>query len=76
MSNLTTQTNRATLTTGITGQNGSYLAEVLLNKGYTVHRIKRLASIFNTARVDHIFLDPHIESTLVKPYYCDLSDTN
>jgi len=51
-------TKRA-LITGITGQDGSYLAELLLEKGYEVHGIKRRASLFNTARVDHIYQEPH-----------------
>ena len=52
------------LITGVTGQDGSYLAEFLLQKGYEVHGIKRRASSFNTQRIDHIFEDPHAESTL------------
>ena len=49
------------LITGITGQDGSYLAELLLDKGYEVHGIKRRSSIFNTQRIDHIYQDPHVE---------------
>jgi GDPmannose 4,6-dehydratase len=49
------------LITGVTGQDGSYLAEFLLDKGYEVHGIKRRASLFNTQRVDHIYEDPHVE---------------
>jgi GDPmannose 4,6-dehydratase len=49
------------LITGITGQDGSYLAELLLEKGYIVHGIKRRASSFNTSRVDHIYQDPHVD---------------
>jgi GDPmannose 4,6-dehydratase len=49
------------LITGITGQDGSYLAEFLLDKGYTVHGIKRRASSYNTDRIDHIYQDPHVE---------------
>lgn len=64
------------LITGITGQDGSYLAEFLLNKGYLVHGIKRRASSFNTQRVDHIFQDPHIENSNFKLHYGDLSDTS
>ena len=48
--------------TGVTGQDGSYLAEFLLEKGYNVHGIKRLASLFNTQRVDHIYQDPHVDN--------------
>ena len=53
---------KVALITGITGQDGSYLAELLLSKGYIVHGIKRRASLFNTNRVDHLYLDPHIEN--------------
>jgi len=53
---------KVALITGITGQDGSYLAEFLLEKGYTVHGIKRRASSFNTARVDHIYQDPHVDT--------------
>jgi len=63
------------LITGITGQDGSYLAELLLNKGYEVHGIKRRASSFNTERVDHIFEDPHIENQRFFLHYGDLSDS-
>ena len=52
------------LITGVTGQDGSYLAELLLEKGYEVHGIKRRASSFNTQRVDHIYQDPHIDQPL------------
>jgi len=62
--------------TGITGQDGSYLAEFLLKKGYEVHGIKRRASQFNTARVDHLYQDPHIENTRFKLHYGDLTDTS
>jgi GDPmannose 4,6-dehydratase len=64
------------LITGITGQDGSYLAEFLLEKGYIVHGIKRRASSFNTQRVDHIYQDPHIENVHFKLHYGDLSDTS
>lgn len=67
---------KTALITGITGQDGSYLAEFLLEKGYTVHGIKRRASSFNTARVDHIYQDPHIENARFKLHYGDLSDTS
>ncbi|MCW5668579.1 MAG: GDP-mannose 4,6-dehydratase [Hydrogenophaga sp.] len=69
-------TPKTALITGITGQDGSYLAEFLLEKGYTVHGIKRRASSFNTARVDHIYQDPHIENARFKLHYGDLSDTS
>ncbi len=71
-----TETSKTALITGITGQDGSYLAEFLLEKGYTVHGIKRRASSFNTARVDHIYQDPHIENARFKLHYGDLSDTS
>lgn len=64
------------LITGITGQDGSYLAEFLLEKGYEVHGIKRRASLFNTQRVDHIYEDPHIENSRFKLHYGDLSDAS
>ncbi|PWE48171.1 GDP-mannose 4,6-dehydratase [Thioclava sp. NG1] len=64
------------LITGITGQDGSYLAEFLLEKGYQVHGIKRRASLFNTQRIDHIYEDPHSNHAQMKLYYGDLSDTS
>jgi len=68
--------NRKALITGVTGQDGSYLAEFLLEKGYEVHGIKRRASTFNTSRVDHIYQDPHIDNARFKLHYGDLSDTS
>jgi GDPmannose 4,6-dehydratase len=62
------------LITGITGQDGSYLAELLLEKGYEVHGIIRRASTFNTARIDHLYNDPHIAGTRLFLHYGDLSD--
>ena len=64
------------LITGVTGQDGSYLAEFLLDKGYEVHGIKRRSSLFNTQRVDHIYQDPHVENSQFKLHYGDLSDTS
>lgn len=64
------------LITGITGQDGSYLAEFLLSKGYEVHGIKRRASLFNTQRIDHIYEDPHAGSARFKLHYGDLTDTS
>jgi GDPmannose 4,6-dehydratase len=64
------------LITGITGQDGSYLAELLLEKGYEVHGIKRRASLFNTHRIDHIYEDPHVEHARFRLHYGDLSDTS
>lgn len=68
--------SKVALITGITGQDGSYLAEFLLEKGYEVHGIKRRASLFNTGRVDHIFQDPHIENARFNLHYGDLSDSS
>ncbi len=64
------------LITGVTGQDGSYLAEFLLEKGYEVHGIKRRASSFNTQRVDHIYQDPHIDNRNFVLHYGDLSDSS
>ncbi|MFD2256110.1 GDP-mannose 4,6-dehydratase [Luteolibacter algae] len=64
------------LITGITGQDGSYLAEFLLEKGYEVHGIKRRASLFNTQRVDHIYEDPQVEHARFKLHYGDLTDSS
>jgi GDPmannose 4,6-dehydratase len=63
------------LITGITGQDGSYLAEFLLNKGYEVHGIRRRSSSFNTGRIDHLYNDPHTSSTRLFLHYGDLTDT-
>lgn len=67
---------KVALITGITGQDGSYLAEFLLAKGYVVHGIKRRSSSFNTQRVDHIYQDPHLENARFKLHYGDLSDSS
>ena len=67
---------KVALITGITGQDGSYLAEFLLEKGYVVHGIKRRASSFNTQRVDHIYQDPHVSNARFKLHYGDLSDSS
>ena len=64
------------LITGITGQDGSYLAELLLGKGYEVHGIKRRTSLFNTARIDHLYQDPHVEHQNLLLHYGDLTDTS
>lgn len=69
-------TTRKALITGITGQDGSYLAEFLLEKGYEVHGIKRRASLFNTQRIDHLYEDPHVENASMKLHYGDLTDTS
>jgi len=65
---------KVALITGITGQDGSYLAEFLLDKGYIVHGIKRRSSIFNTSRIDHLYQDPHIENRTFFLHYGDLTD--
>ena len=64
------------LITGITGQDGSYLAEFLLAKGYEVHGIKRRSSLFNTDRIDHIYQDPHVPNAQLKLHYGDLTDSS
>lgn len=66
--------NKKALITGITGQDGSYLAELLLEKGYEVHGIIRRASAFNTSRIDHLYTDPHINGVKLFLHYGDLSD--
>jgi GDPmannose 4,6-dehydratase len=68
--------NKTALITGVTGQDGSYLAELLLEKGYVVHGIKRRSSLFNTQRVDHIYQDPHASDVRFQMHYGDLSDTS
>jgi len=67
---------KVALITGITGQDGSYLAEFLLEKGYIVHGIKRRASSFNTERIDHLYQDPHNNHRDLILHYGDLSDTS
>ena len=65
---------KTALITGITGQDGAYLAEFLLKKGYEVHGIKRRSSSFNTDRIDHLYLDPHEPNVKFKLHYGDLTD--
>ena len=67
---------KVALITGITGQDGAYLAEFLLNKGYTVHGIKRRSSLFNTARIDHLYEAPHIENRKLILHYGDMTDSS
>lgn len=67
--------NKVALITGITGQDGSYLAELLLEKGYIVHGIKRRSSLFNTDRIDHLYQDPHDPHQRLKLHYGDLTDS-
>ncbi|WIT10052.1 GDP-mannose 4,6-dehydratase [Paucibacter sediminis] len=66
---------KVALITGVTGQDGAYLAELLLNKGYEVHGIKRRASSFNTDRIDHLYQDPHVDHQSFKLHYGDLTDS-
>jgi GDPmannose 4,6-dehydratase len=66
---------KVALITGITGQDGAYLAELLLSKGYTVHGIKRRASLFNTSRIDHLYRDPHEEDVRLFLHHGDLTDS-
>ena len=63
------------LVTGITGQDGSYLAELLLEKGYEVHGIKRNSSTFNTSRIDHLYQDPHTRNPSLVLHYGDMTDS-
>jgi len=71
----TSMTDKVALITGITGQDGAYLAEFLLDKGYIVHGIKRRSSLFNTERIDHLYQDPHEENKNFILHYGDLSDS-
>ena len=61
--------------TGVTGQDGAYLSEFLLRKGYTVHGLKRRTSLFNTERIDHIYQDPHLENQKFILHYGDMTDS-
>lgn len=70
-----TQEQKVALITGITGQDGSYLAEFLLKKGYIVHGIKRRSSLFNTDRIDHLYQDPHVENRNLVLHYGDMTDS-
>jgi GDPmannose 4,6-dehydratase len=67
--------NKVALITGVTGQDGAYLAELLLDKGYEVHGIKRRASLFNTDRIDHLYQDPHVDHPRFVLHYGDLTDS-
>ena len=68
--------NKIELITGVTGQDGSYLVEFLLEKNYQVHGIKRRASSFNTQRIDHLYQDPHTQNKDFVLHYGDLTDTS
>src|SRR5579883_1284235 len=67
--------SKIALITGITGQDGAYLAEFLLAKGYIVHGIKRRSSLFNTARIDHLYQDPHVKNRRLFLHYGDMTDS-
>ena len=67
---------RVALITGVTGQDGAYLAEYLLGLGYTVHGVKRRSSSFNTARIDHLYEDPHARNTPFLLHYGDMTDSD
>ena len=67
--------DKVALITGVTGQDGAYLAEFLLKKGYEVHGIKRRSSLFNTDRIDHLYQDPHVNHQRFKLHYGDLTDS-
>lgn len=71
-----TTNNRVALITGVTGQDGAYLAELLLNKGYEVHGIKRRTSLFNTDRIDHLYQDPHTSNRRFTLHYGDMTDSS
>ena len=66
--------DKVALITGTTGQDGAYLAELLLGKGYVVHGLKRRSSSLNTQRVDHLYVDPHVENTKFFLHYGDMTD--
>ena len=68
--------NKVAFITGITGQDGSYLAELLLEKGYEVHGLKRRSSSFNTSRIDHLYQDPHDITAKLILHYGDLTDSS
>src|SRR5450756_1585629 len=67
---------KVALITGVTGQDGAYLAEFLLRKGYVVHGIKRRTSLFNTDRIDHLYQDPHISNRNFILHYGDMTDSS
>lgn len=67
--------NKTALITGVTGQDGAYLSELLLSKGYAVHGVKRRASLFNTQRIDHLYMDPHVNHVRFRLHYGDLTDS-
>jgi GDPmannose 4,6-dehydratase len=68
--------SKVALITGVTGQDGAYLAEFLLRRGYVVHGVKRRTSLFNTDRIDHLYQDPHIENRNFILHYGDMTDSS
>ena len=76
MKSVSSSKRKVALITGITGQDGSYLAELLLDKGYEVHGIKRRASSFNTSRIDHLYQDPHVDDPRLVLHYGYLTDSS
>ncbi len=66
---------KVALITGVTGQDGAYLAELLLKKGYIVHGLKRRSSMFNTERIDHLYQDPHVDNRNFVLHYGDMTDS-
>ncbi|MGZ5747884.1 MAG: GDP-mannose 4,6-dehydratase [Caldimonas sp.] len=72
---MTDTPSKVALITGVTGQDGAYLSELLLGKGYEVHGVKRRASLFNTDRIDHLYQDPHVDHQRFKLHYGDLTDS-
>ena len=73
---LVSSSHKTALITGVTGQDGRYLAELLLDKGYKVHGIKRRSSSFNTSRIDHLYQDPHDADPRLVLHYGDLTDSS
>ena len=67
--------NKIAFITGVTGQDGAYLSEFLLKKGYVVHGLKRRSSLFNTDRIDHLYQDPHVEHQKFHLHYGDMTDS-
>ena len=72
---MSNSSKKTALITGITGQDGAYLAELLLEKGYLVHGIKRRASLLNTNRIDHLYQDPHVDNPQLVLHYGDMTDS-
>ena len=70
-----TSKNKTALVTGVTGQDGAYLVELLLEKGYTVHGVKRRSSSFNTGRIEHLYQDPHVDDPRLILHYGDMTDS-